>query len=143
MANARFDKWAEYTTSANTVTGNLFNWGTDTIKAALINTAYTVDTATHQFISSCDTYRVGGTTDQTLGSKTSTAGKLTSGVITWTAVPAGNTAKYVIFYKDTGVNTTSPMIVVDDSTTGVTLPVATNGGNITYTPDAVNGILKI
>lgn len=141
MANARYDKFAELI--ANTNTGTTFSWTTDTIKAALINTAYTLNTASDQYFSACNTYVVGGSTPQTLTSKTLTAGKLTCGTITWSAVPTGNTAKYVVFYKDTGNNTTSPLIVVDDTTTGVTLPVATNGGDITYTPDGTNGVIKI
>lgn len=136
MANARYDKFAEYITA-----GNAFNWGSDTIKAALVVSAYTPALTTHQFLSDLGANTVG--TDQTLGSKTNTAGKLTSAAVTWTAVASGSTVRYIALYKSTGTSTTSPLILLMDTTTGVTLPVSTNGGDITYTPDATNGWIKI
>lgn len=141
--NRRFNKFAELIVGNGASSG--FSWTQDTIKAILLNNVYTPDPVNHQYLTNCATWRVGGTTDQTLGSKTAANGVMTNtGVITWGSVPSGNTVSYVVFYKDVGGNPDqSPLIVIDGNTTGVALPVLTNGGNITYTPDATNGIMRV
>lgn len=137
MANARYDKWAELITAAGA-----FSWTGDTIKAALVSSTYTFS-QTHQYLSDLGANRL--STDQTLGTKTATAGKLTSAAATWSAVAAGGTVKAIVVYKDTGVAGSSPLVAYFDTDAGggVDFPVTTNGGDITYTPDSTNGWVKI
>jgi hypothetical protein len=62
--------------------------------------------------------------------------------VTYTAVTAGSTVTYLAIYKDTGSNSTSPLIALIDTATG--LPVSTNGGDITVSWDTgANKILKL
>lgn len=112
----------------------------DTIKAALVSSAYTPNLATDQFYNPAINGSIIGT-DQTLGSKTITNGVFDAADATWTAVAGGSTVKYVAIYKDTGTPTTSPLILLIDTTTGVTLPISTNGGDITMQWD--NGSNRI
>ena len=112
------------------------NFSTDTIKVALVTSAYT-PSAAHQFFSSV-TGVVG--TPQTLATPTITAGVFDAGDATFTAVAAGSTAVGLVIYKDTGVAGTSPLVAfIDQVASG--LPVATNGGNIVIAWD--NGANKI
>lgn len=99
---------------------------TDTIKAALVSTAYTVDLAAHEFLSDLGANRIG--TDQTLGTPSSTAGVFDAADSLWTAVAGGSTVGAVVIYKDTTVAGTSPLIAYID--TGGGLPYSTGGGNI-------------
>lgn len=110
---------------------------TDTIKAALVRAAYTVNLATHDFWDDVSAQVQG--TPQTLASKTSTAGVFDAADVTYTAVASGQTVSFVVLYKDTGVAGTSPLIGYIDTATG--LPVATNGGDISVVWD--NGANKI
>jgi len=71
---------------------------------------------------------------QTLASKTVTLGVFDAADITFTAVTAGSTVKAVVLYKDTGVNSTSPLIAYIDTITG--FPLATNGGDISIVWDS-------
>lgn len=75
----------------------------------------------------------------TLASKTTTAGVLDAGDVTFTAVAAGAACDMVLLYKDTGVAGTSRLIAKIDSATG--LPVTPNGGDILVAWD--NGANKI
>jgi hypothetical protein len=52
------------------------------------------------------------------------------------ALAGGSTLRYFVIYKDTGTATTSPLLVCIDTTTGATLPITTNGGDVTFTPDS-------
>lgn len=110
---------------------------TDTIKAALVSSSYTPNLATHEFWSSASANVVG--TPQTLSSVTVTDGAFgAASPLTYTAV-TGSQVNYVVFYKDTGTTTTSPIIAIFDTATG--LPVTPNGGNITVSLNA-SGILS-
>ena len=80
----------------------------DTIKAALVTSAYTYSSA-HDFYD--DLSGVLGT-DQTLGTKTTTAGAFDAADSTWPAVTGAPVA--IVLYKDTGVAGTSPLIAYID-----------------------------
>ena len=103
-------------------------YSSDTIKAALVSSAsYTPNLTTDQFLNIIP----GGAiiaAGVALGSKTSSAGIASAANTTWTSV-SGTAAAYIAIYKDTGVSSTSPLICLIDTATG--LPVTPNGGDIT------------
>lgn len=132
MANALFDKARQRFLEGQ------FNWNTDTIKAVLVDTGtYTPNLSAHEFLS-----------DVGSGSRISTSGaftgKATSGGaadandVTFTSV-TGASIEAIILYKDTGTDSTSPLIAFIDTATG--LPITPNGGDIIVTWD--NGANKI
>lgn len=102
---------------------------TDTLALSLFTTAYTPNLATDQFYST--PIASGGllNSKQTLTSVTGAAGTLSAANVTFTSVTTGSTGTYLVLFKDTGTNSTSPLIGLIDTATG--LPVTTNGGNIT------------
>ena len=114
------------------------NWTSDTIKVALVSAAYTPILATHQYLSDLGANVIG--TAQTLTSPTNSGGVLNGAGVTFSSVASG-TVTYVVIYKDTGTPTTSPLIGLIDSATG--LPVVANGGNINISWDVTNKIAKL
>jgi len=130
------DSW--YTLGRKYVLDSNLDPAVDTIKAALIKSAYTPNLATHQFYSdiSADVLN----TPQALTSITTTGGTLDAADVTFTSVTSGDTASYVALYKDTGVAGTSPLLILFDSITG--FPLATNGANITISWNAT-GIVTL
>lgn len=106
------------------------------VKAAYVTSAYTYSAA-HQFYS--DLTGVVASTANATG-KTFTTGTFSCSPVTATAVAAGSTIAAVVFYIDTGVVGTSKLISFDDQATGE--PLATNGSDITYTPNA-SGIFSL
>jgi hypothetical protein len=109
---------------------------TDTIKIALVAQPYTFH-STDQFVSDL----VGGSpaTSQivarssALGTKTTTDGVLNAAGPTLSAV-SGVPVYYVVLYKDTGSDATSPLLVFWDTGTG--LPLTPNGGDIIVSFDS-------
>jgi hypothetical protein len=93
------------------------NYGTDTIKAMLCTAAYTPNQDTHEFKSSVTNevtgtgYTAGGVT---LTAKTNAYDGPTNTVTLDAADPAWAnstiTARFLVFYKDTGTAGTSPLI---------------------------------
>lgn len=124
------------------------DWNTAVIKANLYS-GYTPNLTTHKFVS--DVTGAGGTargTAQTLTSPTVTLGVADAADITFTAVPAGAAIPYVIIYQASAVTggvdvaaTAQRLIALIDTTTGVTLPITPNGGDIIISWD--NGANKI
>lgn len=115
----------------------------DTIKIALVTNAYTPNLGTDQYFDPAISGKTVGS-DQAVGGKTVTDGVFNFSTVTWTAVAGGSTVSYFVLYKDTGTPTTSPLIACIDSTTGAALPITTNGGDITFTPDSgANKFLKL
>jgi hypothetical protein len=100
----------------------------DTIKAALLSSAsYTPNYSTDQYFSVIP----GGAiiaAGVALSGKTGAAGTLSASNLTWSSV-SGAQAAYICLYKDTGTSSTSPLIALIDTATG--LPVTPNGGDIT------------
>lgn len=132
MANALYDKGRE-----NFLNGQI-NWLSDNIKLALVDSAsYTRDLANDDFWSDVPS---GARTavSANLASKTSVAGVADAADVTFTSV-TGNVSEYLILFKDTGTESTSPLIACIDTATG--LPVTPNGGDITVNWD--NGANKI
>ena len=131
MANTFYPKYKEA----------VFNGGsgialTGTLKVTLIDSAQYTYNAAHDF---WDDVPVGariGT--QTLANKTYTNGVLDADDVTFPAVAAG-TYEALIFWLDTGVESTSRLVFFLDTATG--LPVTSNSNDIPVTWD--NGANKI
>lgn len=132
MANTLFDKARQRFIEAQ------INWMTDTIKCILVDTgAYTPQTAVHEFLSDIPTSaRVAGPV--TLTAKATTGGAADAADCTFTSV-SGPSIEAIVIYKDTGTESTSPLIAYIDTATG--LPITPNGGDIIVTWD--NGANKI
>jgi hypothetical protein len=133
MANALYGKGKEKLLSSTAS----ISLDSDTIKVALVSSAYTPNLATDEFYTSISSAVLG--TPQTLGSKAITLGVFDAADVTYSAVAAGSTAKAVVIYKDTGSTATSPLLAYIDVITG--FPLATNGGDIAVVWD--NGANKI
>jgi hypothetical protein len=122
---------------------NPISLDTDTIKACLVTSAYTPNLATDEFYSAIASFLTGTTSatmnTQTLITKTITLGVFDALDILFPAVTTGQSAKYVVLWKDSGVAGTSPLIACLDTITG--FPLTTNGGDITVQWD--NGAYKI
>lgn len=131
MANALYGKGKE-----KLLAGSI-NFGSDTIKAALVSSAYSPSLSTDEFLTAISANVLN--TAQTLASKTTTLGVVDAADVTFTAVSSGATAKAVVLYKDTGLASTSPLLAYIDTITG--FPLATNGGDILIVWDA--GAYKI
>lgn len=133
MASALYDKGRQ-----RFLEGSIA-WLTDNIKVVLVDAAdYTVNLATHEFLSDIPALaRVATSTNLT--GKTSAAGVADAADVTFTAV-TGDPSEVLVIYKDTGTETTSPLIAYIDTATG--LPVTPNGGDITVTW-AAQGIFKL
>ena len=72
-----------------------------------------------------------------------TVGVVAAGVfdhdnVTWTAV-SGASVESLDYFKETGTDSTSPLVMNIDSATG--LPVTPNGGDITFTPSG-SGVVQ-
>jgi len=137
MANALYDSARE-----SFLSGNL-DWLTDNIKVVLVE-GYTPDTATHDFLDDV-TGAGGGTIAATSGNfanKTATAGVADADDVTLSEVPAGDPCDHLVIYKDTGTDSTSDLIAVIDTATG--LPLTPNGGDVTIQWDeGANKIFKL
>lgn len=132
MANTLFDNSRQMFLEAQV------NWMTDTVKCILVDTgAYTVQTATHKYLSDIATSaRVAGPV--TLTAKSTAGGAADAADCTFTSV-SGASIEAIVIYKDTGSEATSPLIAWIDTATG--LPITPNGGDIIVTWD--NGVNKI
>ena len=126
MANALYGKGKEKLLTA------AINLSSDTIKAALVSSAYTVNLTTDEFYSTISANVLN--TPQTLASKTITLGVFDAADVLYTAVTSGSTAKAVVIYKDTGSSATSPVLAYIDTLTG--FPLATNGGDVSIVWDS-------
>lgn len=133
MANALYDKGRE-----GFLDGSI-DWDTDTIQAIAVDTgAYTVNTATHDFLDDiAGGARIGSAV--TLASKTVTGGVADAADISFTGLVGAPTVEAVVIYKSTGVDATSRLIAYVDTATG--LPVAAAATQIDVAWD--NGANKI
>ena len=121
MANALYNKGKEKLLSAG------INMLTDTIKAALVKSAYSVNLATHEFMSDLGANVL--STNQTLAGRSVTDGVFDASAMTWPSVTAGDTAAFVVLFKDTGNPATSPLIYYIDTITN--FPTVTSGSDVT------------
>lgn len=132
MANAMYDLGREG------FLGGDIDWDANTIKVTLVDAAdYTKDLANHDFYNDVT---AGGrvATSGALASKTKTAGVADAADVTFSAV-SGDVSEQLIIWADSGVESSSRLILNIDTATG--LPVTPNGGDITVTWD--NGANKI
>ena len=136
MANAIYDKarekFAGHTTDDTAHNIDLIR---DDIKAVLVDVAdYTVDLATHEFLSDIPAgaqVSVGAN----LANKSTTAGVFDADddADAFTSV-TGDVCEAMVIFKDTGVAATSSLIAYIDTATN--LPVTPNGGHLGYTWDS-------
>lgn len=103
------------------------NLESDTIKAVLIDLAdYTPNFATHDNLDDvAAAARVGA--PQTLANKTFTDGTFDADDVTFPNV-TGDVCEAILVYKDTGIESTSRLLMLIDTATG--LPVTPGGGNV-------------
>ena len=139
MANSLYDP------ARSLMLGAGIDWGnnsTATFKAILVDTGqYTVDLTNHDYLN--DIPAGARIKTATLTTRSIVSGAADADDTTFTAVPAGaSTAtilEAIVVYKDTGVESTSPLIAYIDSATG--LPITPNGGDIIVVWD--NGVNRI
>ena len=132
MANALFDKARQRFLEGQ------FNWNTDTIKAVLVDTGtYTENLSAPEFLSDVGSGSRISTSGAFTG-KATTGGAADANDVTFTSV-TGASIEAIILYKDTGTDSTSPLIAFINTATG--LPITPNGGDIIVTWD--NGPNKI
>ncbi len=131
MANALYGKGKEKLLTA------AVNFSSETIKAALVSTAYSPNLSTDEFYTTISPHVLG--TPQTLGTKSILLGVFDAADSLFEAVFAGSTVKAVVLYKDSGLAGTSPLLAYIDTITG--FPLATNGGDIQIVWDS--GAYKI
>ncbi len=128
MANAIYTKAKEKFLSGS------IDLTSDTIKAALIDAQdYTVNTDTHEFLSSVATAAI--VDSGTIANITVTNGEFDGDNVVMSNV-TGDQCEAVVIYKDTGSSATSPLICYIDTATG--LPITPNGGDITLDWDDSN-----
>lgn len=135
MSNALYDKGRQ-----KFLEGDI-HWLTDTIKVVLVDLAdYTPNLSTDEFLSNIPTAaRVA--ISPALTNKTSTAGVADADNVVFTSV-TGDQSEAIVIFKDTGTDTTSPLIAFIDSAVG--LPVTPNGGDIEVQwDDGPNKIFKL
>ena len=133
MANSLYDLGRE-----SFLKGEI-SWSGDNIKACLVDSAsYTPDTAADQFLTDLSGVVA---TSVNLASKTTTDGVADAADVTFSSV-TGNQSEYIVVYQDTGTPSTSRLIALVDTATG--LPVTPNGGDIVVQWDsAANKIFKL
>lgn len=119
--------------------------GGDNIRCFLLESTHVPNLVTHQFLSDIPNDRLGNSGNiaasdaPLLTLQDPSAGICDADDVTFTAVPNNKTVGYILIFKDTGDESTSPLIALIDS--GVGLPVGTNGGDILIRWD--NGANKI
>lgn len=134
MANALYDGGRE-----GILDGSI-NVSSGTIKALLATSGYTPNTATHRNVSDVGSGNI-VVRSSSFTSKTETAGVFNAANVTFTAV-TGSTAGYIVIYQDSGTDSTSRLVAIIDTATG--LPVTPNGGDISITWDTgANKIFKL
>jgi hypothetical protein len=113
MANLLFPSYK------NLILQGGLNLSSLTIKAALIDTGAYTYSAAHDFLDDVPGGAIIGTA-QTIGSKTFTAGVFDGADVTFTAV-TGATVEAILIFNDTGTASTSNLIALIDTGTGLPL----------------------
>lgn len=122
MANSMYDKGR-----GHFLTGDIDAASDDIILLLVDAAGYTPNLTTHEFISDIS----GGAIlarSSPFGSKTTAAGVFDAADVLLASVPAAGVGTYIIIAKDSGTDSTSPLIGRID--TGTNLPVTPNGGDI-------------
>ena len=135
MANALYDYGRDQFLQGN------IDWVNDTIKVILIDTDdYTVNLTTDQNL---DDIAAGArVATATLANPTASGAGVADGDdVTFSAV-SGDQSEALVIYKDSGVESTSPLIAYIDTATG--LPVTPSGSDISVAWDSgANKIFKL
>jgi hypothetical protein len=111
MASGLYDKGRE-----GFLDGSI-NWSSGDIRTVLVRSAYSVNLATHQFVSDITTGNENGRS-ATLGTKTVTAGVADAADTTITATAAAASNALVVF-QHTGTDATARLIAYIDTATGL------------------------
>lgn len=136
MANALYGKGREAFANGG------INWGSDTIKAVLVDTgSYTVSINTHDNLDDIPSgARIGSAV--TLASKTNALGVLGAADISFTGLTSAPSIEALVIYKHTGTESTSTLIAYIDTATG--LPVSSGATQVDVVWDSgSNKILKL
>jgi hypothetical protein len=130
--------------------GSQINWTTSAFKVGLLGAGYAPNQATDQFWSTAagaSNVNVVGTPQALAGKaladgSAGNAGKViaSSNAVTFSAL-SGSQVAHVVIYQDTGTAGTSPLVAHWDTGTG--LPFTPNGGDLTLTFDATNGVFNL
>lgn len=112
-----------YTSAANGLDTGDYAWLTGTWKVLLVTSAYTFSEA-HDFR---DDVTTGIVATGTISGRTKSAGVWDADDITFSGVAAGSIITAAILWKDTGVNSTSPLFMYDPIVTP--LPWTTTGAD--------------
>lgn len=136
MSNALFDKARQ-----RFLEGSI-NWGTDTIKAVLVDlAAWTPNLSTNEYFADVSPSAYTGISPVTLTSKSTTGGAASAANVTFTSV-SGASLEAIVIFKFVTSNSDSPLIAIIDTATG--LPITPNGGDIIVTWDTgVNKIFRL
>lgn len=102
----------------------------DDIRALLVTAAYTPSPTDHFVAAIAAVTGAIVIRSGSLSGKSVTGGVLSCSNFTVPLVPNGHVIKYVIFYKNTGSDATSPFFIVDD--TGNNLPTTTDGADLQF-----------
>ena len=121
---------ALYTLARQSFLNGGIDWATADLRVALVNSSYTVNLATDQYISTVAANIVARSSSLT--SVTSTGGVANAANVTFSSV-SGSTVSYFVIYAYTGTDSTSQLIAYFD--TASNLPITPNGGNITISWD--------
>jgi hypothetical protein len=134
-----------YSTARQAFLSGAINWSSDTIKVSAVNTStggsdYTVNLATDQYFNIIPSAAVIATSSA-LTTPTVTAGVARADNVNFGSV-TGNRIDALVIWKDTGNPSTSPLIGIIDTGTG--LPLTPNSGAIEISWDSgANGIFAL
>lgn len=113
-----------YTKGGNKILQKQIDVLTDTLKVAIVKSAYTPDLVNHEFLSDLGANVLNS---QTLANRSLTGRVFNADDVSF-VVSAGETVAYVVLYKDMGTAATSPLIALYDTITY--FPFVTNGANV-------------
>ncbi len=131
MANSRYNQ-----AGALAGAGGV-GWTTNNIKVAALSSGYTFD-PTHQFVTALGANIVARSAN--LGSKTNTAGVLTSAMAVFAAM-TGAPVLFLAIFIDTGTDSTSSLLYYVDTATN--LPFTPNGIDIDVQWDPTTGAFHV
>ena len=131
------DSW--YTKARQSIGQAEINLLTDDIRVLLATAGYSPNLATDQYVSAIGSGNIAARSS-TLASRAFSGIYLTAANPTLSLVPAGAACPYIIIFKWTGSDSTSPLLVKIDQ--GNNLPVTPTGGDITIQWNA-SGVCEI
>ncbi len=106
------------------------NLSSDNIKVALVGASYAVNLATHQYVTDLGANIIARSGNLT--AVTVLLGIFNAAAVLY-ALLTGAAVDFLVIYKDTGSDATSPLVYYIDTATG--LPFTPNGTNATITWD--------